>query len=243
MGATPTALRGRTRTLAHKIFVLAHPPHRVDNQASNDRIRYRVTCKSRRCGAVPQKKARLFLFVRALPARSPKRPSGPIACGKQADWPQPEWLALEAAPPELRPPRHSTGRSSGDDRMNETKFVQTKRTRPKQVAARLYASTAPGAGRRPGSKVAQAPSEDAGTVFESAHLGKPRRFLRRCAAFSKVRTKKCATRRTVCAVRVVRAPPVRLAGMVRSRETAKQIPRSCPSVGTPFGQAEPVAPS
>jgi hypothetical protein len=26
------------------------------------------------------------------------------------------------------------------------------------------------------------------TVFESEHLGKPRRFLRRCAAFSKVRT-------------------------------------------------------
>jgi hypothetical protein len=26
------------------------------------------------------------------------------------------------------------------------------------------------------------------TFFESAHLGKPRRFLRRCAAFSKVRT-------------------------------------------------------
>jgi hypothetical protein len=29
-------------------------------------------------------------------------------------------------------------------------------------------------------------------LSESAHLGKPRRFLRRCAPFSKVRTKKCA---------------------------------------------------
>jgi len=32
-------------------------------------------------------------------------------------------------------------------------------------------------------------------VFESAHLGKPRRFLRRCAGFSKVRTKNCAPSR------------------------------------------------
>jgi hypothetical protein len=39
--------------------------------------------------------------------------------------------------------------------------VQAKQSRPKQVTARLYASTAPGPGQRPGSKVR--------TAFEDAH--------------------------------------------------------------------------
>jgi len=34
--------------------------------------------------------------------------------------------------------------------------------------------------------------EDAHPFSKSAHLGKPRRFLRRCAPFSKVRTENCA---------------------------------------------------
>jgi hypothetical protein len=112
--------------------------------------------------------------------------------------------------------------------MNEMNFLQTQRTRPKQVAARLEASTAPGAGRalpstaprparlsstlRLGStelaevrpegsspKSGQRPCEGAHSLrrcapfFESAHLGKPRRFLRRCARFYKMRTENCAS--------------------------------------------------
>jgi hypothetical protein len=61
-----------------------------------------------------------------------------------------------------------TGHSSDDERMKEKLFLQTKPTRPKPAAARINASTAPGAGPRP---------------------------CRRCARGSKMRTgfEKCAS--------------------------------------------------
>src|ERR1700733_3802568 len=53
--------------------------------------------------------------------------------------------------------------------MNQTNFVQIQRTRPEPAGARLYASTAPGPGRRPGSKVC--------TGFEDEHRFRKVRIL------------------------------------------------------------------
>src|SRR5580698_3464016 len=53
--------------------------------------------------------------------------------------------------------------------MNGMNFTHTERTRPQQVDPRLYASTAPGPGRRPGSKVR--------TPFEGAHRSSKVRIL------------------------------------------------------------------
>ncbi len=50
----------------------------------------------------------------------------------------------------------------------------------------------------PGSKV-RTGFRRCALVFESAHLGKSRRFLRRCAPFSKVRTENCASSQKPCA--------------------------------------------
>ncbi len=59
------------------------------------------------------------------------------------------------------------------------------------MTARLYATTAPGAGPRPPAEGAHGVRRCA-PISRSAHLGKPRRFLRRSAPFSKMRTKNCA---------------------------------------------------
>ena len=67
-----------------------------------------------------------------------------------------------------------------------------RRSRPQHVPARLYARTAPGAGPRPCFEGAQFVRRCAG-FSRSGHLGKARRFLRRCAPISKVRTEICAT--------------------------------------------------
>ena len=72
--------------------------------------------------------------------------------------------------------------------------LKTQRSRPKQVPTRLYARTAPGAGPRPCFEGAQGVRRCA-AFFGSAHLGKCRRFLRRCAPISKVRTKSAPLRR------------------------------------------------
>ncbi len=177
-----------------------------------------------------------------------KRQSELPACGKHADLPErrsaepspteagaagiqlTDWNGVRSGA-ELRPPLLQVAQ-----RMNQTNFLQTSEQGPKPAAARLNASTAPGAGPRP-CKVRN-PFEDAHgfrkcaswkiptisskmrTLFQGAHE-KLRIFVDRCAG-------------------VVRSPPVRLAGMVRSRETAKQIPGSCPSVGTPFGKPKPL---
>jgi hypothetical protein len=74
--------------------------------------------------------------------------------------------------------------------MNEMNFVQTQRTRPKQVAARREASTAPGAGRALPSRhrVQGGALAKVRTPFEDAH------GFRKCASWktstipSKVRT-------------------------------------------------------
>jgi hypothetical protein len=92
-------------------------------------------------------------------------------------------------------PCASQGMETGERRLShENSFRQyTKRSRPRQVAARLYARTAPHPragtrGPRPRFEGAH-PIRRCAAFSTSAHLGKARRFLRRCAPFSKMRTK------------------------------------------------------
>src|ERR1700722_4368616 len=75
-----------------------------------------------------------------------------------------------------------------------TDWSKAMRSKPKQAPTRLYARTAQGAGPRPCFEGAHCVRRCA-LVFESAHLGKSRRFLRRCAPFCKVRTKTAHLRR------------------------------------------------
>jgi hypothetical protein len=97
-----------------------------------------------------------------------KRPSRPSACGKRANLVSTARLQPAPFPDEGGSPGAPGSRSLlqraaevAIERMNEMNFTQAERTRPKQVAARLYASTAPGPGPCPGSKVR--------TCFEDAH--------------------------------------------------------------------------
>ncbi len=82
----------------------------------------------------------------------------------------------------VRTPTQSRGRG--------TQTAGSNTSKPKQAPARLYARTAPGAGPRPCRRCAIV--QGAQHFLKSAHLGKCRRFLRRCAPFCKVRTENCA---------------------------------------------------
>jgi hypothetical protein len=115
-----------------------------------------------------------------------------------ADSPEPERLQPEPFPDEGGSPGApgspyllQPAARAAIERMNEMNFLQTQRARPQQVAARLEASTAPGPGQRPGEGAHSL--RRCAPFFESAHLGKPRRFLRRCARFYKMRTENCAS--------------------------------------------------
>ena len=76
---------------------------------------------------------------------------------------------------------------TGQEMMNDIEFQgtalapnPTKRSKPKPAVARLYARTAPGPRAVPLFEGAHLLSKMR-TVFKSAHLGKSRGFLRRCA--------------------------------------------------------------
>ena len=67
--------------------------------------------------------------------------------------------------------------------------TQCDRGRSKCLHDFAQGSTAPGTGPRPCFEGAHCGSKMRNWFSKSAHLGKPRRFLRRCAPFSKMRTK------------------------------------------------------
>jgi hypothetical protein len=149
-----------------------------------------------------QPKARLSFFLRGPllgirpndgPARNRNGQGGPAPATKKltrlrrrpSSRPFPDEGVLAGASPSPV----STGRSNGDERMNDMNFVHTERTRPQQVAARIDASTAPGAGR-----ALPRPKPMGARLYASTAPGPGRRPgskvrtpLRRCAPFSKVR--------------------------------------------------------
>ena len=88
-------------------------------------------------------------------------------------------------------PAPAANRRIGDAHMNErTLSKQSDQCRSKWL--RLQCVNGTGSRATPWFEGAQPPSKVL-TKLESAHLGKPRRFLRRSAPFSKVRTKNCAS--------------------------------------------------
>jgi hypothetical protein len=158
-------------------------------------------------------RARRAHFFPAGPARmETKRPSAPSACGKDQAMIRIQ-IRLSRPKPAAARLYASTAPGPGFSRAGPSR-METKRPSATSACGKEGHDSCP-------NKAIEAEASDCATlrvngtgsravpwfegahllrrcapVFESAHLGKSRRFLRRCAPFSKVRTEKCAPSKT-----------------------------------------------
>jgi len=157
-----------------------------------------------------QSKARLSSFLRALPAwgRSGSVGRAPaanrlisLATAKL----QPAPFLDEGGSAGASPSLHTTGCSIGDERHEQNEIYASTGNEAEARGCATLRINGTGSRAVPWFEGAH-PLRRCAPVFESAHLGKPRRFLRRCAPSSKVRTKTAHLRRTPRRGRLLRSP-------------------------------------